>query len=98
MVRLCYEKDGYIFILTIDDSLLTQIKTRNLLGYNTIHFKKYVDIVKSDTGIALIPYDVHRMYQIPGSSKRIHLHVPVSQMDWFTPTIDELNIIIYVEG
>lgn len=98
MVRLCYEKDGYIFILTIDDSLMTNIKTRILLGRTSVTFTKMELDVVTVKSIPMVPFDVYRMYQIPDMGKRIHLNVPISQMDWIAPTVAELSVIIYVEG
>lgn len=98
MVRLCYEQAGYIVILTIDDSLMTNIKTRILLGRTSVTLIKMELDVVTTKSVAMVPFDVYRMYQIPDMGKRIHLNVPIAQMDWIAPTVAELAVIIYVEG
>lgn len=97
-VRLCYESNGYVFILKLSEEDLKNIRTRKLMGMHRYGNKFTLTVVKADN-IALYPFNIYRMYNIPDAGFRIHLNVPISSdMDWVCPAYTELSVFIYFEG
>lgn len=98
-INLCYEAGKYTFILTLTSSHIKTLKTKKLLGAHKSG-GEYEVLILETKNIALYPYDLHRMYNIPDSDFRVHINVPISPdvMYWATPTTDTLHLLIYFEG
>ena len=93
-MRIVDVKDGYAFIAFLAKHEINVIRTKAILGQRLISMEDYpLLIVKSDFKPS--GGNIYYTYQITDELS-IKLNVPIAQMDWVTPTTDNLAICIEV--